>query len=114
MYMDIENAASSLDTAINNREQKFEELNKEAKSFDVFLKVQFAKEYINELSKYIARINSEIETYSDKQALDRAIKKAQSRLSVYRNRYSSLMRSEERRVGKECLRLCRSRWSPYH
>ena len=26
----------------------------------------------------------------------------------------SLIRSEERRVGKECLRLCRSRWSPYH
>ena len=24
------------------------------------------------------------------------------------------VRSEERRVGKECLRLCRSRWSPYH
>ena len=26
----------------------------------------------------------------------------------------SASRSEERRVGKECLRLCRSRWSPYH
>ena len=26
----------------------------------------------------------------------------------------SQRRSEERRVGKECLRLCRSRWSPYH
>ena len=25
-----------------------------------------------------------------------------------------MCRSEERRVGKECLRLCRSRWSPYH
>ena len=25
-----------------------------------------------------------------------------------------IQRSEERRVGKECLRLCRSRWSPYH
>ena len=25
-----------------------------------------------------------------------------------------MQRSEERRVGKECLRLCRSRWSPYH
>ena len=25
-----------------------------------------------------------------------------------------VVRSEERRVGKECLRLCRSRWSPYH
>ena len=23
-------------------------------------------------------------------------------------------RSEERRVGKECIALCRSRWSPYH
>ena len=23
-------------------------------------------------------------------------------------------RSEERRVGKECAILCRSRWSPYH
>ena len=29
--------------------------------------------------------------------------------TTYRNQ-----RSEERRVGKECLRLCRSRWSPYH
>src|SRR3546814_13439890 len=25
-----------------------------------------------------------------------------------------LARSEERRVGKECVRTCRSRWSPYH
>jgi adenosylcobinamide-phosphate synthase len=25
-----------------------------------------------------------------------------------------VVRSEERRVGKECRRLCRSRWSPYH
>ena len=24
------------------------------------------------------------------------------------------LRSEERRVGKECFLLCRSRWSPYH
>ena len=24
------------------------------------------------------------------------------------------IRSEERRVGKECLAVCRSRWSPYH
>ena len=26
----------------------------------------------------------------------------------------SRCRSEERRVGKECVSLCRSRWSPYH
>ena len=24
------------------------------------------------------------------------------------------IRSEERRVGKECYQPCRSRWSPYH
>ena len=30
--------------------------------------------------------------------------------SVLRN----VLRSEERRVGKECPQLCRSRWSPYH
>src|SRR3546814_2119334 len=26
----------------------------------------------------------------------------------------ALIRSEERRVGKECVSTCRSRWSPYH
>src|SRR3546814_13226551 len=28
--------------------------------------------------------------------------------------FSSRKRSEERRVGKECVSTCRSRWSPYH
>ena len=28
--------------------------------------------------------------------------------------YGRQDRSEERRVGKECPQLCRSRWSPYH
>src|SRR3546814_5737336 len=27
---------------------------------------------------------------------------------------STQTRSEERRVGKECVSTCRSRWSPYH
>src|SRR3546814_11562249 len=26
----------------------------------------------------------------------------------------SALRSEERRVGRECVGTCRSRWSPYH
>src|SRR3546814_15271896 len=29
-------------------------------------------------------------------------------------RREALARSEERRVGKECVSTCRSRWSPYH
>ena len=28
--------------------------------------------------------------------------------------YQRFVRSEERRVGKECVSTCRSRWSPYH
>src|SRR3546814_12788024 len=31
---------------------------------------------------------------------------------VDRDRHSVAGRSEERRVGKECVRTCRSRWSP--
>src|SRR3546814_15393965 len=27
---------------------------------------------------------------------------------------AELTRTEERRVGKECVSTCRSRWSPYH
>ena len=35
-------------------------------------------------------------------------------MDCWKGRVDSTTRSEERRVGKECLRLCRSRWSPYH
>src|SRR3546814_8662127 len=28
--------------------------------------------------------------------------------------HTHAVRSEERRVGKECVSTCRSRWSPYH
>src|SRR3546814_12288478 len=31
-----------------------------------------------------------------------------------RRKKSFSPRSEERRVGKECVSTCRSRWSPYH
>src|SRR5213075_3345367 len=39
-----------------------------------------------------------------------------SRCTERRYRWSSrrCRRSEERRVGKECALLCRSRWWPYH
>src|SRR3546814_14445852 len=31
-----------------------------------------------------------------------------------RKKLDAANRSEERRVGKECVSTCRSRWSPYH
>src|SRR3546814_14321062 len=34
--------------------------------------------------------------------------------TVPQGRVGSCERSEERRVGKECVSTCRSRWSPYH
>src|SRR3546814_5003616 len=34
--------------------------------------------------------------------------------SSLRMKLYGLSRSEERRVGKECVSPCRSRWSPYH
>ena len=35
-------------------------------------------------------------------------------LRIFLNGFLLLIRSEERRVGKECTIQCRSRWSPYH
>ena len=35
-------------------------------------------------------------------------------LAAMADAFVELQRSEERRVGKECYALCRSRWSPYH
>src|SRR3546814_18867436 len=32
----------------------------------------------------------------------------------YYEKWLPSARSEERRVGKECVSTCRSRWSPYH
>ena len=53
-------------------------------------------------------VNTQIQSVLDenattKEVTDRAVKKG-----------DTATRSEERRVGKECIRLCRSRWSPYH
>src|SRR3546814_9099223 len=34
--------------------------------------------------------------------------------AAYDDHFLALRRSEERRVGKECVSTCRSRWSPSH
>src|SRR3546814_14190962 len=55
-------------------------------------------------------------------AMDCAIRTAKSSTaswacgpgSASNTRMSPCPRSEERRVGKECVSKCRSRWSPYH
>src|SRR3546814_14426574 len=39
---------------------------------------------------------------------------AASYQTIYHSLFYFIHRSEERRVGKECVSTCRSRWSPYH
>jgi branched-chain amino acid transport system ATP-binding protein len=56
-------------------------------------------------------------TNSRKQAEERAMQVLESLAFADKKDMLSgnlTIRSEERRVGKECRRLCRSRWSPYH
>src|SRR3546814_15319343 len=35
-------------------------------------------------------------------------------LTLFPEMFPGPLRSEERRVGKECVSTCRSRWAPYH
>ena len=49
-----------------------------------------------------------------KQRLAPLLTPAQRRALIEVMMNEVLERSEERRVGKECDALCRSRWSPYH
>ena len=42
------------------------------------------------------------------------VKRRGAKLIAITGKADSALRSEERRVGKECTVLCRSRWSPYH
>src|SRR3546814_5402478 len=41
-------------------------------------------------------------------------KKYQFELRYHLSIFANANRSEERRVGQECVSTCRSRWSPYH
>src|SRR3546814_18292139 len=42
------------------------------------------------------------------------VKFADFRQMTRAHSFSVAVRSEERRVGKECVSTCRSRWAPYH
>src|SRR3546814_16446300 len=49
--------------------------------------------------------------------VSRMVESAASRLALYAARQAcerQRMRSEERRVGEECVSTCRSRWSPFY
>src|SRR5213592_2226090 len=85
------------------RRRKFCRFTAEKVEWIDYKDVEMLKDFINETGKIIpARITGTAAGYQ--RQLSEAIKRA---------RFLAL-RSEERRVGKECATLCRSRWSPYH
>src|SRR3546814_11839513 len=56
-----------------------------------------------------ARVADEVQAAASKALLDHFAFEA---MPLGRSIHAS--RSEERRVGKECVSTCRSRWAPYH
>ena len=81
---------------------------------------RFCEEYMVDLNATQAAIRAGYSPASAKTVGPRllenvGVQKLIAQLQAEQSRRTGVStRSEERRVGKECLRLCRSRWSPYH
>ena len=67
----------------------------------IFLEISFAKMSGIEIAKGIRKVDNKVGIVFLTTLLNHV-------LEAYE------VRSEERRVGKECSEPCRSRWSPYH
>src|SRR3546814_19347200 len=71
------------------------------------------KKASEQFSQDLGRIEEPIGGRGGPQALRRDFARMDAR--QFRNKmYENCLRSEERRVGKECVSTCRSRWSPSH
>src|SRR3546814_18984455 len=58
-------------------------------------------------------VDAELFTGDERVVCDREVRRHQRVVDQFRA-LAGTDRSEERRVGKECVSTCRSRWSPYH
>src|SRR3546814_19857428 len=81
----------------------------------------FELDHVGFLIDELKRVRSSRERESDKDILERQLLRRIDWLQVgfegserMRAFCFHRLRSEERRVGKECVSTCRSRWSPYH
>ena len=86
---------------------------------DLHPEEQFSKEALYKAAKQFQKLSIERGEWVNDSDITKYIKNAHYRAGAFiirefnfTNYFKS--RSEERRVGKECAILCRSRWSPYH
>ena len=57
----------------------------------------------------VGTVSSRFYRWRQAGVFDRVLRRLQAQVAE-----AGVERSEERRVGKECTSVCRSRWSPYH
>ena len=92
------------------------EQGKEVKKGDVLFEID-DREYRATYARAVADVGrADARVTLAKRQTDR-LRRLLEKNSVSRDEFEireAEMRSEERRVGKECTVLCRSRWSPYH
>ena len=119
---------------LTKKETDFENLwerNKEQKLEVEQLQEKFTKEFENLANKILEEKTSKF-TEQNKENLVNLLNPLQEKIQLFekkvedthkesidyhaalRQQIVGLTRSEERRVGKECVSTCRSRWSPYH
>src|SRR3546814_18381490 len=74
---------------------------------------QFAA--LTEIVSYVCWLGKKFTNSQDRRAL---FESGMNQIELHERALLSRLlngdRSEERRVGKECVSTCRSRWSPYH
>src|SRR3546814_16984284 len=95
--------------------QHSEELKTPEEMFSPHVAQKLQRELSEMYSKFRRTQWCEAAELKDKARLDSASgKEAAAWVTALPKHYSSKVRSEERRVGKECVSTGRSRWSPYH
>src|SRR3546814_19349900 len=74
-----------------------------------------ANEELHSMNEEYRSTAEELETSKEElQSMNEELHTVNSALKDKLENISTAHRSEERRVGKECVSTCRSRWSPYH
>src|SRR3546814_17810689 len=82
----------------------------------IFENMEIKKDVFGKLDK-IAKPGAILATNTSALNIDEiatAVKRPEAVIGLHFFSPANVMRSEERRVGKECVGTCRSWWSPYH